>query len=256
LSNHEPRIMKIIDSHIHCGVQNSRLPLEIVKRYLEEGDIQGACLYAPVEDIYDRCDYHFQDTPDWMACRRRANNYLLDIQKSHKDIFAYFFVWNDFRKEELAKGYKGVKWHRHEYEPLYHYDDPRCEEFLQEVYRLQIPIVLEESFENTRTFVRRVAGRTPIIIPHMGGLNGGFSAIMNSGLWDDETVHADTALASGREIEVFLKRYGSRRLLFGSDFPFGIPYSELQTLAHLSISREDYENIVCGNIMRLMNGDA
>jgi len=244
--------MKIIDSHIHCGIQNSRLPLKIVKRYLEEGDIQGACLYAPVEDIYDRTDYHFTDTPAWMACRRRANDYLLDIQQGHEDIFAYFFVWNDFRKEDLVRGYKGVKWHRHEYEPVYHYDDPRCEEFLQEVYRLRIPIVLEESLTNTRYLVHRVAGRTPIIIPHLGGLNGGFSAVMNSGIWDDETVYADTALASGREIAAFLKKYGSRRLLFGSDFPFGIPYHEFQTVSYLNLDREDLENIAYRNIMRLM----
>jgi predicted TIM-barrel fold metal-dependent hydrolase len=244
--------MKIIDSHIHCGIQNSRLPLEIVKRYLEEGDIQGACLYAPVEDIYDRTDYHFKDTPAWMACRRHANEYLLDIQQNHDDIFAYFFVWNDFRKEELARGYKGIKWHRHEYEPVYHYDDPRCEAFLQEAYRLRLPIVLEESFENTRYFVRRVAGRTPIIIPHLGGLNGGFSALMHSGIWDDETVYADTALASGREMAAFLRKYGSRRLLFGSDFPFGIPYHEFQTVACLNLDREDLENIAYRNILSLM----
>lgn len=247
--------MKIIDSHMHCGIQNSRLPLEIIRRCLEEGDIQGACLYAPVEDIYDRYDYDFTDTPGWMACRSRANEYLLDIQNSNEDIFAYFFVWNDFRKEDLAKGYKGVKWHRHEYEPVYHYDDPRCEAFLQEVYRLRLPIVLEESFENTRYFVRRVAGRTPIIIPHLGGLNGGFSAVMHSGIWDDETVYADTALASGREAAAFLKRYGSRRLLFGSDFPFGIPYHEFQTIAHLNLDREDFENVAYRNILKLMKAD-
>jgi len=255
LSDHDPGAMKIIDSHMHCGIQNSRLPLEIIQRYLEEGGIRGACLYAPVEDIYDRYDYDFTDTPAWMACRRRANEYLLDIQRSHADIFAYFFVWNDFRKNELSAGYRGVKWHRHEYEPVYNYDDPRCEEFLQEVYRLGLPIVLEESFENTLYFVRRVAGRTPIIIPHLGGLNGGFSAIMQAGIWDDETVYADTALASGREVAAFLKRYGSRRLLFGSDFPFGIPYHEFQTIARLNLDREDFENIACRNILRLMKAE-
>jgi len=247
--------MKIIDAHIHCGIQNSRLSIELVRGYLDEGPIQGACLYAPVEDIYDRTDYHFTDTPAWRTCRSRANQYLLDIQKSSEDIFAYFFVWNDFRKEDLAKGYKGVKWHRHEYEPVYHYDDPRCEAFLQEVYRLQLPIVLEESFSNTRSFIRRVAGRTPIIIPHLGGLNGGFPALVQSGIWDDETVYADTALASGGEVAAFLKRYGSRRLLFGSDFPFGIPSHEFQTVVRLGLDREDLENIACRNIMRLMKAD-
>ncbi len=244
--------MKIIDSHMHCGIQNSSLPFELVRHYLDEGKISGACLYAPVEDIYDRDDYFFRDTPAWMACRRRANEYLRDLQGKQEGILAYFFVWNDFRKEELAGGYKGVKWHRHENEPNYAYDDPRCEEFLQEVYRLNLPIVLEESFENTHYLVRRIAGRCPVIIPHLGGLNGGFSSLLDSGIWDDESVYADTALASTREISAFLKRYGSRRLLFGSDFPFGRPASELMKVVHLNLDPGDFENIVCGNIMRLM----
>jgi predicted TIM-barrel fold metal-dependent hydrolase len=247
--------MKIIDSHIHCGTQNSDLPFEIIKGYLDEGDIHGACLYAPVEDIYDRYRYDFKDTPGWRACRQLANEYLLDLQGRNEDVFAYFFVWNDFRKEELKKGYRGVKWHRHSNEPVYEYDNPRCEEFLQEVYRLGLPIVLEESFENTRYFIKRVAGRTPVIIPHLGGLNGGFSALFHSGIWNDETVYADTALASEREIAAFLKKYGSRRLLFGSDFPFGIPSGELRTVQYMNLDREDFENIVYRNIMRLMRRD-
>jgi len=243
---------KIIDSHMHCGIQNVNLPFEIIKQYLDSAGIQGACLFAPVEDIYDRYTYDFEDNSVWMTCRQRANNYLLDLQQTQENIFSYYFVWNDFRKDELKKGYKAIKWHRHEYEPVYHYDDPLCEAFLQEVYLQALPIVLEESFDNTRYFIRRVKGRTPIIIPHMGGLNGGFTALFRSGIWDDETLYADTALASGREISAFLDKYGSDRLLFGSDFPFGTPGSELQEVIRLNLGKQDFENIVCHNILRLL----
>ena len=244
---------KIIDSHMHCGIQNSNLPFEDIKRYLDAAGIRGACLFAPVEDIYDRCDYDFKDNLAWVTCRQQANQYVLDIQRTREAFFAYYFVWNDFQKDELKKGYKAIKWHRHEYEPVYHYDDPLCELFLQETFRLQLPIVLEESFANTRSFVRRVNGRTAIIIPHMGGLNGGFSALFKSGIWDNETVYADTALASGREIAQFLDRYGSRRVIFGSDFPFGTPGGELQEVVGMNLKKEDFENIVCHNILRLLN---
>jgi predicted TIM-barrel fold metal-dependent hydrolase len=238
---------------MHCGIQNSNLPFEDIKRYIDSAGIQGACLFAPVEDIYDRYEYDFKDNFAWVTCREHANHYVLDIQKTNENFFAYYFVWNDFRKDELKKGYKAIKWHRHEHEPVYHYDDPLCETFLQEVYRLKLPIVLEESFANTRSFIRRVGGRTTIIIPHMGGLNGGFSALFKSGIWDDETVYADTALASGREIAQFMDRYGSRRILFGSDFPFGTPGGELQEVVGMNLGKEDFENIVCNNILRLLN---
>jgi len=237
---------------MHCGVQNVDQPIDMIKAYLARGGIDGACLYAPVEDIYDRYDYHFQDTPGWMACRQRANDYLLGVQEADDDIFAYYFVWNAFKKEELAKGYRGIKWHRHENEPVYHYDDPRCEDFLQEAYRLQLPIVLEESFENTRYFVERIAGKTPIIIPHLGGLNGGFSNLFRAGIWDSETVYSDTALAATREMRMFIEHYGVDRLLFGSDFPFGIPSNELSKVTSLRLSDGDFEKVASSNIRRLI----
>ncbi len=243
--------MKIIDSHMHCGVQNSELPYNLLKGYLDEGGIDGACLFAPVEDIYDRYNYRFEDTPLWAACRRRANKYLLDIQQSRDDIFAYHFVWNDFRKDELKDGFRGIKWHRHEDEPVYHYDDPLCEAYLNEAYRLALPVVLEESFDNTLCFIKRVAGRTPVIIPHMGMLNGGFHDLFDARIWDDETVFADTALAATYEIKMFLERYGSDRLLFGSDFPFGRPGQELRKIASMKLPERDYEKIAGANILRL-----
>jgi predicted TIM-barrel fold metal-dependent hydrolase len=242
----------IIDSHIHCGIQNSNLSFDTVKRYLGAGGIQGACIFAPVEDIYDRYDFNFEDDAAWVACRHRANSYVLETQQNHENIFAYYFVWNDFRKNELKKGYRAIKWHRHEYEPEYHYDDPMCEAFLQEAYRLQLPIILEESYNNTQYLIRRIDGRTPIIIPHMGGLNGGFSTLFKAGTWDNETIYADTALATGREMAIFLDKYGSERLLFGSDFPFGVPGSELQKVVRLNLGERDFENVVCQNILRLL----
>ncbi len=242
----------IIDSHIHCGIQHAKLPLDVIKEHLEGTGIQGACIFSPVEDIYDRYDYDFVDNAAWGACRQRANDYVLDIQQHEENFYSYYFVWNEFKKNELKKGYKGIKWHRHEYEPEYHYDDPLCEVFLQEAYRLQLPIVLEETFKNTMNFIARVDGRTPVIIPHMGGLNGGFPALFKSGIWDNETIYADTALATGQEIAMFLDRYGSDRLLFGSDFPFGVPGSELREIIELQLSKSDFENVVYNNILKLL----
>ncbi|PKN33867.1 MAG: metal-dependent hydrolase [Deltaproteobacteria bacterium HGW-Deltaproteobacteria-19] len=244
--------MKIIDSHMHCGIRNVNQPYGLIRSELDDGAIAGACLFAPVEDVYDRYDYHFEDSQAWVDCRQRANRYLLDVQKEHEDFFAYYFVWNDFRHEELGKGYRGVKWHRHEYEPVYRYGDPRCGEFLQEVFRLELPVVLEESYENTMYFLSRVAGRTVVIIPHMGMLNGGFSALFREGIWEDRTVYADTALASRQEIVKFLDRYGPDRLLFGSDFPFGTPCQELQKIERLGLPAEDIRKIVSTNILKLM----
>lgn len=241
----------IIDSHMHCGIQNVRQPLAMIKAHLDMAGIGGACLFAPVEDVYDRYDYRFQDNATWRACRHRANLYLLDIQRRHPEMRAYYFVWNDFAAHELEEGYRGVKWHRHEYEPEYHYTDPACEAFLKTVYRLRLPIVLEESFAHTIEMIARIDGRTPVIIPHLGGLNGGFYALFHSGAWDNPDVYADTALASRHEMKMFLDRYGPEKLIFGSDFPFGIPADELRKVRDLDLNGEDYAKVTGGNIIRL-----
>lgn len=245
---------KIIDSHIHCGVQNVDLPYEYVKRILDDAGIDGACMFPPVEDIYDRNNYHFEDTVAWQQCRKRANDYLLQLSTS-QNIYPYFFVWNDFRYEDLSPGSKGIKWHRHSFEPEYDYDSQRCEDFLGKIYALSLPILLEETYENTLYFIRRVAGRTKIIIPHLGGLNGGFYELFKSGVWDNENVYADTALASPGEIYQFLQKYGPAKLLYGSDFPFGMPDSEAERIIMLDISATDKENILSKNILRLLPGD-
>lgn len=252
----------IIDSHIHCGIQNVSWGWEGIRPRLEEAGIKGAGLIPPVEDIYDRHHYHFTDTPAWQACRRRAHRYLLDLKKSPRAVggapvpeiavFPYFFVWNDFAYEDLGTGYIAVKWHRHANEPEYHYDDPRCREFLRAVQRRGLPILLEETFTHTLFFVEKLLPpHVPLIIPHLGGLNGGYAALERAGVFALPQVYADTALASRREMEDYLSRYGAERLCFGSDYPFGHPAQELAKVNSLNLPDDQRQAVLGENFRRV-----
>jgi hypothetical protein len=243
---------RIIDSHIHCGVQHSDLPFAGMAPLLAEAGITDACLFAPVEDIYDRDDYDFQDNTHWQQARRAANRYLLDLADAGEAIFPYLFVWNDFAIEELRRPYRGIKWHRHSYEPIYHYDDPRCGRMLAEITRRRLPVVLEESFDNTIRFIERLAPEAVIIIPHLGGLNGGYQALDRAGVWQRDNVYADTALASPQEMRHFLEHYGPHKLLFGSDYPFGLPAGELRKIERLDLDPADFEQVVAGTVLGLL----
>ena len=245
---------RIIDSHIHCGVQHSDLPFAEIAALLGEAGITDACLFAPVEDIYDRDDYHFQDNAHWQQARRAANHYLLDLADQGEAIFPYLFVWNDFAIEELRRPYRGIKWHRHSYEPEYHYEDPRCARMIEEITRRRLPIVLEESFDNTLRFVERLAPEAVIIIPHLGGLNGSYQSLDRAGIWRRANVYADSALASTAEIRHFLEHYGPEKLLFGSDYPFGTPGQELGKIERMKLAAVDFEKVVSGNILALIDG--
>ena len=245
--------MKTIDSHIHCGIQNVDLPYEIIQPLLEEAEIDGACLYAPVEDIYDRYNFNFQDNEEWIQTRRAANHYLLDLAAQDESIFPYLFVWNDFAIEELQQRYCGIKWHRHDNEPVYHYDDPRCGQIIQEITERRLPIVLEESFSNTCRFVESLAPEAVIIIPHLGALNGSYPALERAGIWQRSNTYADTALAPMDHMRHFVQNYGPERLLFGSDFPFGHPGHELRKVLALNLPSADMDKILCGNILALIS---
>jgi len=246
--------VQVIDSHIHCGTQNVDLPFNGIRPLLREAGITGACVFAPVEDVYDRHDPDFRDDARWRRVRHAANRYVLDLAGGGAPVFPYFFVWNDFAVEELGDDYRGIKWHRHPNEPAYEYENRRCAEMIREITRRRLPVVLEESFENTCRFVEQLAPSAVIIIPHLGALNGSYSALERAGVWRRGNTYADTALADTDSMRHFLRRYGPEHLLFGSDYPFGVPADELRSVTELGLSSMDFEKVVGGNVGALIDG--
>jgi hypothetical protein len=242
---------EIIDCHLHCGVQHVPWGWEAKRTLLKAAGIGGVGIIPPVEDVYDRLEPHFTDAPAWQACRRRAQRYLLELQDPEIEIFPYFFVWNDFAWEELGPEYVAIKWHRHPDEPAYQYDQPRCREFLQVVRERRLPILLEESFDNTLFFLERLAPDLPVVIPHLGKLNGGYKPLKRAGVWNRPQTYADSSTAALPEMEDFLGRYGSERLLFGSDHPFGEPQLELAKIMDLNLPAEAARAVLGENFRRI-----
>jgi len=243
---------RIIDSHLHCGCQNVSWGWEGLRPALKNAGIQEVGLIPPVEDIYDRYDPAFIDDPAWQACRRRAHRYLLELHDPDLAIHPYFFVWNDFAWEDLGPEFVAIKWHRHDNEPRYQYEAPRCREFLQVVQSRGLPILLEETLHNTLFFLEKlVPDRVPVIIPHLGALNGGYRALDRAGVWKLPQIYADTALAAGSEIEDYLGRYGHTRLIFGSDYPFGSPGYELAKVQGLNLPGEQARAVLGDNFRRV-----
>jgi len=246
----------VIDAHAHCGVIDHSMPqsFEDYQHQIAGTDIGAAAMFSPVLEIYDRHDFHFADTPAWQLRRQESNAYLLSLKHTDLTVFPYFFIWNDFAVEQLTPAHCGIKWHRHPAEPVYNYDDPKCRAALDEIRRKKLPVVLEEEFDNTLRFIRELADGVTVIIPHLGLLNGGFRSIAEAGLWERENVWADTALAARVEIREYLRCYGHRRLLFGSDFPFGSPSAELRKVRSLGLDPEVEAAVLGGNFIRLLSG--
>jgi uncharacterized protein len=108
----------------------------------------------------------------------------------------------------------------------------------------RLPVLLEESLENTLFFLDELAQEVPVIIPHLGGLNGGYVALDRAGVWRRPQVYADTAVAARPEIKDFIRR-------FGTDHPFGSPVAELNKIFSLELPDDQTRSILGDNFRRL-----
>lgn len=249
------KTVEVIDAHVHCGIQD-RSPPQDFDSYVREvvgSPIRSAVMFAPVAEIYDRWDPLFVDTPRWQERRSAANAYLLHIGDHRLKVIPYFFIWNDFAVEQLSAEYQGVKWHRHADEPVYHYANPRCQTAVAEIRRRNLPIVLEEELSNTLRFLDEWGVGTRIVIPHLGMLNGGYRALKDRGIWSRPNVWADTALADTTVIQDYIASFGTQRLLFGSDFPFGDPLRELEKIRRLHLPPEVESAVLGENLLRMLS---
>lgn len=244
----------IIDAHVHCGIQETytRQSKEDYIEAIQGSGIQGAVMFPPVIEIYDRHNPNFEDSAHWRNSRKKANRYLENLHDPGLQIIPYFFIWNDFAIDQISSRHKGIKWHRHADEPVYHYDTPECEKAVETIRKLKMPIVYEEELENTLHFINKIAKGIRVIVPHLGGLNGGYHALRRHGIWENPMVYTDTALAGTSEMRDYIREYGTRRILFGSDFPFGDPKRELAKIRGLALDSARENAVLAGNLKQLL----
>lgn len=236
--------MPVIDAHAHCGLT---LPFEQLHPRWKEGKIDGGVLFSPVEEIYDRYDCEFTDSQFYRDSRDKVHSYLESLISKH--IFAYWFVWNDFVLPRDS--FAGIKWHRHSNEPQYDYDSEASKTILEHICTEHLPVIIEEEFHHTLRLAKIINKRTVVIIPHFGGLNGGYLQLKDADLFENNGIYVDTALASRREIEDFAADYGVNRILFGSDFPFGEPAEERYKIEQIFYGK-DRKKILGQNLDELL----
>ena len=180
------------------------------------------------------------------------HDYLKNLVSKNSNLIAFYFVWNDFELPDSI--FKGIKWHRHSNEPNYDYESEKCEKFIDFICEKKLPVIIEEEFKNTVKFIKRIDGRTKIIIPHLGFLNGGYERLKSEGIFAEPNIYADSALADTYEIEDFAKNFGIEKLFFGSDFPFGSPKMELQKIKNIfGENSKEFKKITFENILKLIN---
>jgi hypothetical protein len=240
--------MRIIDNHIHCGNNiHKSFTLDDVKQDLDEAGAQGAVIFAFPEDMY-----RIEDSREW---RIKANNYVLEVSEKGKNIYPFYFVWNDYIIPDNLSDYAGIKWHRHWDEPKYNYDDPRCHEILKLIKDLSLPVLIEEEYGDTVRFVRDNP-ELKVIIPHMGNLNGGYDRM--GAFFGNPNVYFDTSVANLDAIKRVLDNVDDQRVIFGSDVSgtrmpfFNFTKVELAKVLQLDLDEQSKSRILAGNIEGLI----
>ena len=187
--------------------------------------------------------------------RVAANDYVLDAAKRNRNLYPFYYVWNDYFIPENFGEFVGIKWHRHADEPRYDYSGPACEAALEAIRHRKMPVTLEEEFDKTVAFIERCPG-LPVIIPHCGALNGG--AARMSVFFDDPSVYFDTAVSSADDLTFIADSVAAERIIFGSDVSgtsqpfFNFPAVELEKVRKLPVSEAEMSLILSGNIDRLV----
>ena len=235
--------MEIIDSHTHWGPSLSMSTEVTTQELLKQAEESG------VERIV------IFPFPSMALADEEINEKLLNEANRVKNFIPYYYIPEPMKPIPDRKGFYGGKWHwmrgtqdrSSNYEVL---KDPKLKEFIEASERINLPIIIEEEFAFTETFVKKTKD-LKIIIPHLGMLGGNpldFLAAFKS----RENVFFDTALASSDTVMKFIEKIGHERILFGSDIPFGTMKWELEKVLSLSISDDRKEWILSKNLKRLI----
>ena len=244
--------MRIIDAHLHLGINpnTKQYTVDDLSRELVDAGASGAVCFAFPEDMYRSVDD--------AEIRRRMNEYVRDADGLARDltIYPFYFMAMDYLLPADLDAYVGIKWHRHSDEPRYNYDDPACKEALREIERRALPMTLEEEFHCTEHVAQTYPG-IPLIIPHLGRLNGGPDRMDR--FFDRQNIYFDTGPAGAEEtILRFVEQIGPKRLVMGSDYsgcvpPFThTPKLERAKIEGLGLSESEERLILGENIERLL----
>ncbi|MGD0230915.1 MAG: amidohydrolase family protein [Syntrophorhabdales bacterium] len=177
---------------------------------------------------------------------------LLDETRRVEQLFPYFYIREDFPL--IPEAYYGGKWHwmrgiqdaASNYEVL---KDRALPAFIEALTDIGKPIVFEEELSFTELFVE-MAPDLPLIIPHLGLLGGNPLDFLKA-FKGRPNIYFDTALGSESTILRFVEAIGPKRLLFGSDVPFGSMAAELAKVVSQPIPDHDKGLILAQNIISL-----
>jgi len=154
--------------------------------------------------------------------------------------------------ESIDARYKSIKFH-----PdigAINIDDSRVLGFVNQIGKPVFVHTNENKEYSSLLKVSNLARKVdvPVIAVHLESVTKTFFNLDNHEF--PENVYFGT---SGIQYSLILKkihqRFGSKKIFFGSDYPFGDPRVSLAMIDTLDLAKQDYALVTSGNIERLFN---
>lgn len=245
--------MEIIDAHVHIGRRH--LPMEKVQGVLDRAGVDRAVVFADPES---------SDIPG-------DNQYVLEKARETGHIPFVYIGGNAYSQNrpfphlpdpDVLEPFRGIKWHcwftpGHDFGGIYlgmndeeihdALTEPRMKALMEKAMEMGLPVNFEEHFDVTVQFVDLYPDLR-IILPHMGGLNGGSQRIL-AAVGHKPNVSLDISLAGISE--GLISQFGADKFLCGSDYPYGSPSWSIDRVHKLNISEEDKQALFSGNVLSL-----
>jgi predicted TIM-barrel fold metal-dependent hydrolase len=230
----------IIDSHVHWG-PSITLGMEVTTEAILAEQKEAGVSHVIILPF-----------PSTAIAGNDINVRLLREAGKISHFIPYAYIREDF--SPIPEDYYGGKWHwmRGWQDMASNYDvlqDPELPALLEALRQAGKPIIFEEELSFTEQFVK-LAPDLKLIIPHLGMLGGSPPDFLKR-FQNHENIYFDTALGQPGTILEFVRTIGPRRVIFGSDIPFGSMKNELAKVLSLPVKDEEKELILARNILEL-----
>ncbi len=190
-----------------------------------------------------------------------VNRYLMGAVAQHPDRLVGFGTLHPDHPDprgELERirkgGLRGVKLHP-DFQK-FHLDSPKALALFREMAQLRLPLLCHVgdsrfSFSEPQRLARVMDAEPElkVIAAHLGGWSvwqaGWQSLAGRENLWVDAS-SSQYALSPQEAVDI-IRRYGARRVFFGSDYPMWDPAREVERLKALPLTQEELEGILSRN---------
>lgn len=258
----------IIDTHVHIGGENvgfimaEETVLESMKKYNID-----VCLISNGDA--SECDHELKKIPDELQVEQKKTleRAIKFAKENEGKIYAGFWCKPQYEKvdkeleEMIEKNLKYLVFLKvHPYHSDLAFDDDKMIPYLELAVKYNWPVVVHtgESYNDSPERVYNMAKKYPslkFVLAHMGLGTDNSLAIEMMGKADN--LYADTTWVPVETTVEVIKRYGSKRVMFGTDSPIdgvdtydcngkGEPSLYRQYFKDIKdmISEEDYENLM------------